>query len=120
MPAIVQRGRFEYLKDVEINDLKRLPEENKQLREKVQTQELQLAEKSKEAHRLQIELASERGLRQGVEFGVNLALQAHAQALLMTNGIGAGCQEVLPLKKKYLESMHHGHVESESLSSCSG
>ncbi len=74
MPAVIQRGRIEYLKDVDINDLKRLPKENKQLREKIQIQELQLAEKSKEAHDLQVELASERGLRQGVGLGVRLAL----------------------------------------------
>ncbi len=47
MPAVIQRGRIEYLKDVDINNLKRLPNENKQLREKIQIQELQLAEKSK-------------------------------------------------------------------------
>lgn len=117
MPAIIQRGRMEYLKDADINDLKRLPEENKQLREKIQTQELQLAEKSKEAHGLQVELASERGLRQGVELGVKLALQAQAQ--IITSGFGAGHQQTLPLERKYLEPVNPGRVESESLSSCS-
>jgi len=121
MPAVIQRGRVEYFKDVDIKDLKRLPEENKQLRKKVQIQELQLAEKSKEAHQLQVELASERGLRQGVELGVKLALQAQAQAQaqLITSGIGAGFQQILPLQKKYLEPVDQGRVESESLSSYS-
>lgn len=104
--------------DADINDLKRLPEENKQLRQEVQSQELQLAEKSKETHQLQVELASERGLRQGVELGVTLAIQAQAQ--LMASGIGAGYPQVLPLQKKYLDRVGQGHVESESLSSCSG
>ncbi len=117
MPAILQRGRIEYLKDVDINDLKRLPEENKQLRQQVPTQELQLAEKSKEAYALRVELASERGLRQGVEIGVGLALQAQAQ--LMTSGFGAGSQQVLPLQRKYLERVDQGHVENDSLSSSS-
>lgn len=117
MPAVIQCGRIEYIKDVDTNDIKRLPEENKQLREKVQTQELQLAEKSKETHALQLELASERGLRQGVELGVKLALQAQAQ--LITSGIGAGHQQALPLERKYLESVNPGRVESESLSSSS-
>jgi len=118
MPAVIQRGRIEYLKDVDINDLKRLPNENKQLREKIQTQELQLAEKSKEAHDLQVELASERGLRQGVELVVRLALQAQAQAQLITSGIGAGYQQIQTWERKYLEPMDQGRVESDSLSSC--
>jgi len=119
MPAVIQRGRIEYLKDVDINDLKRLPKENKQLPEKIQIQELQLAEKNKEAHDLQVELASERGLRQGVEFGVKLALQAQAQAQLITSGIRAGYQQIQTLQRKYLEPVDQGRVESESLSSCS-
>jgi len=117
MPVVIQRGRVDYLKDIDINDLKRLPEENKQLRKKVRIQELQLGEKSKEAHELQFELASERGLRQGVEHGVKLALQARAQ--LITSGIGDGYQQIQPLEQKYLESVDQGRVESESLSSSS-
>lgn len=119
MPAVIQRGRVEYFKDVDISDLKRLPKENKQLRKQVQSQELQLAEKSKEAHDLQVELASERGLRQGVELGVKLALQAQAQAQMITSGIGAGSLQIRPLERKYLEPGHQGRVESESLSSSS-
>ncbi len=68
---------------------------------------------------MQVKLASERGLRQGVELGVKLALQAQAQAQLITSGTGAEYQQIQPLERKYLEPVDQGRVESESLSSSS-
>ena len=119
----VQRGRVEYFKDVDIQDFKRLPEENRQLRERVRDQERQIAEKTSKTHQLEVALASERGFRQGLETGANLGLQIalRGQERKIDGGVGlAGPLQIQSRKKSLLRSEIHGHVERDSLSISSG
>ena len=110
MPLHIQRGRVEYSDDIDIQDLKHLPEDNKRLQKEARSQERQIEQQQRELEdqresnrKLQTALAmeqarregfvhegfiqgierAERLLMEGVNLGANIAMEGHA---LLQNG----------------------------------